>query len=170
MLAPDGPLATLSPLLLGLDAQGFRLDTEHGGTALEDALVNMRGTLHGVVAATDYAGAVETEDITGEDTGHAERQTDLVALLHEVGEAMNVDGNVVAWLSGEEGEQVADGVGDGGWGLGRVALLEGERTDVVGGGVGGVVDVLRRLLLLVEDGLDDGGGAVEGAGLLHQHL
>lgn len=157
VLALGLPLAPLPPLLLDLDAQGLGLDPQDGGAALKDPLVDVGAALHGVVAAADDAGAVEAEDVAREDAGHAEWEADLVALLDEVGEAMDVDGDVVARLGGEEGQEVLHRVGDGGGGSGRVALLEGQGADLAGRGVGGVV-------AHGGDGLDDGSGAVERAG------
>lgn len=102
MLALGLSLSSLSPLLLDLDPEGLGLGAHDGGPALKDSLVDVGGTLHGVIPAAEHARAVQTQHVTGDDAGHAERQTDLVAFANKVGETVDVDGDVVVRLRGKE--------------------------------------------------------------------
>ena len=70
---------------------------------------------------------------------------------------MDVDGDIVTRLGGEEGEKVANRVVDGGWGSRRVAFLESRRTGLAGRRIRSIVDMLLR------DRLDDGCRGVEAA-------
>lgn len=102
MLALGLSLSPLSPLLLDLDPEGFGLGADDDGPALKDSLVDVRGTLHGVIPAAEDARAVQAQHVTGDDAGHAEGQTDLVAFADKVGETVDVDGDVVVRLRGEK--------------------------------------------------------------------
>lgn len=162
VLAPDALSTPRALLLLDLDADGLELRPCDDSAALEEPLVNVRAALEGEVAAADDGGAVEAEDVAGDDARHAEGEADGVAGLHEVGAAVDVEGDVVRGLGGEKREELADRVGDGG-GLGGGSLLgvEGE-----GVGLGGLLGYCRGGL--GGDGilcrLDDGRCGVEGAG------
>jgi len=112
VLRPHGLRATSALLLLDLEADRLELGPGDDGAALEQAVVDVRGALECEVAGAENRGAVEAEDVAGHDAGHAEGQADLVAGLDEVGAAVDVDGDVVGWLGGEEGEEVLDGGGD----------------------------------------------------------
>lgn len=158
MLALDLSRPPLPPLLLGLNAQRLRLGSQDGGPALEYPLVDVRRALHGVVTATKDARTVQAQDVARHNAGHAEGQSDLVAFLYKVGEAVDVDGDVVRRLGDEEGEKVLDRVGDRGRRGVGMTLLEGKRSDLAIGRVGRVVD------MLLGDGLDDGRGRVETTG------
>lgn len=116
-------------------------------------------SLQGEVSATNDTGTVETEDIAGLHARHAEGQADLVSLLDEVGEAVDVDGDVVSRLSGEEGEKVLDRVGNWGRRGFRVALLQGPRSGLVRRRVRRIVDMSLR------SSLDDGRSRGKPAGL-----
>lgn len=130
MLAPNAPGATGALLLLGGDADGLELGAGHDGAALEEPVVDVGIALEGEVAAADDGGAVEAEDVARDDAGHAEGEADGVARGDEVRPPVDVDGDVMARLGGQEGEELADRVGDDGrrgrwrrwWvdGLGRV--------------------------------------------------
>lgn len=154
-------LSPLPPLRLDLDSQRLRLCTQDRSTALKRPLVDVGRTLHGVISAADDAGTVQAQDIAGNDAGHLERQANLVALLDKVGEAMDMDSDVVARLSGEEGQKSLDRVVNWRGRLGGVALLEGQGTDLVFGGIWGIVD------MRLGNGLDDWRSGVEAS---RQHV
>lgn len=96
--------------------------------------------LESEVARTQHRGTIESQNIAWVYAGDLEGEADGVAWCDEVGPAVNVEGDVVAWLGAEEGEGVLDGLGDGGgghwrrrsWGLasGRFVLV----WDLDGGG------------------------------------
>lgn len=158
MLALRLPLLPLPPLCLDLDPHGFRFDTNDCGTALENTLVDLRCTLESVVSATQDACAVQTQHITRDNARHAEWKTNRVALLDEIGKAVDVHCDVVARLSCQKGEEVADGVVDGSWRSRCMALLQGQRSDLASRRVGSIINMLLR------DRLDDRSGRVEEAG------
>lgn len=81
MLALRLTLSPLPPLRLNLDPQRFRLSPQDSRTALKHSLVDVGGALQGVISATDDAGTIQAQHISGKNTGHLERQTNLVALL-----------------------------------------------------------------------------------------
>lgn len=108
MLTLRLPHPPLPPLRLNFYPQRLRLDSQNGSTALKHTLIDVRRPLHSVVAATEYTGPVKTKHVTGLNARHAERQTNLVAFLDEVGEPVDVHGDVMAWLSGKERQQVLD--------------------------------------------------------------
>lgn len=161
MFALSLALSPLPPLRLDLDSQRLRLCAQNRSTTLKCPLVNVGRTLHGVISAANDAGTVQAQDIAGDDAGHLERQANLVALLDKVGEAMDMDSDVVARLSGEEGQKSLDRVVNWLGRLGGVALLEGQGTDLVFGRIRRIVDMWLR------NGLDDWRSGVEAS---RQHV
>ena len=73
MLASSLTLAALPPLLLNLDTHRLRLSPQHCSTALKYPLVDMRRSLHGVVAATEHTGAVQSQHVSWQHARHAKR-------------------------------------------------------------------------------------------------
>lgn len=144
MFALSLTLSPLPPLRLNLDSQRLRLCTQDCSTALKRPLVDVGCTLHSIISATDDTGAVQAQDISGNNAGHLELQANLIALLDKVRKAMDMDSDVVAWLSGEEGQKSLDRVVNWLGRLGGVALLEGQRADLVFGRVWRIVDVWLR--------------------------
>lgn len=155
MFALSLTLSPLPPLRLDLDSQRLRLCTQDRSTALKRPLVDVGCTLHCVISAANDTGTIQAQDIAGDDARHLEWQANLVALLDKVGKAMDMDSDVVAWLSGEEGQKSLDRVVNWLRRLGGVALLEGQRTDLVFGRIWCIVDVRLR------NGLDDWRSGVE---------
>lgn len=102
VLALDRLHLPLPPLRLFLEPHGLTFSTRHHSSALVKPLVDEWRALEGVVSATDDGRSVETEDVAGYDTGHLEREADAVAWRDEVGASVDVEGNVVAWLGGQE--------------------------------------------------------------------
>ncbi len=105
VLALDHLLPPDALLLLDDDLHGLRLRGQHHGAALEQALVDVRSALERQIAAAQHASAVEPQDVPGHDTLHAEGQAQHVARGHQVRPRVHVDGDVVPWLGGEEGEK-----------------------------------------------------------------
>lgn len=161
MFALSLALSPLPPLRLDLDSQRLRLCSQNRSTALKCPLVNVGCTLHGVISAANDTGTVQAQDISGDDARHLERQANLVALLDKVGEAMDMDSDVVAWLSGEEGQKSLDRVVNWLGRLGGVALFEGQGTDLVFGRIRCIVDMWLR------NRLDDWRSGVEAS---RQHV
>lgn len=155
MLALGLPAPPLPPLLLDLDAEGLRLGAHDGRATLKHPLVDVRRALQGEVAATENARAVQAQHVARLHAGHTEGQTDLVALADEVGEAVDVHGDVMLGLGGEKGEESLDRVGYGGGRRRGMALLEGQGPRLLRRRVGGILDVS------LGDGLDDGARRVE---------
>lgn len=113
VLRTDPLRATSALLLLDLDSHGFQLGAGDDGAALEETFIDVWCALEGEVARSEHRGAVETQNVARDNAGHAEGEADVVTGLNEVRAAVDVDGDVVGGLGGEEGEQVANGVGDG---------------------------------------------------------
>lgn len=155
MFALGLTLSPLPPLRLDLDSQWLRLCTQDRSTALKRPLVDVGCTLHSVISATNDTGTVQAQHISGNNAGHLKWQANLVALLDKVRKAVDMDGDVVAWLSSEEGQKSLHGVVNWLRRLGGVALLEGQRTDLVLGRIWCVVDMRLR------NGLDDWRSGVE---------
>lgn len=110
-------LHSLLPLLplLALDLLPHRLtlDAQHGGFAFKQALVDERGAAEGQVAAAEDGGAGETQNGSRENAVHEEGEAHVVAGGDEVRVAVDVERRVVGGLSGKDGEQGADLLGEG---------------------------------------------------------
>ncbi len=68
--------------------------------------------LEGVVARAEQGGAVQPQDVPRLDAVHVEGQAQRVAFREEVGEAVDVGGDVVGSLRGQVEEQLLEGFGE----------------------------------------------------------
>lgn len=106
MLTRHSLAAPVPALRLDLHSQRLGLRTEHSSTALKVFLIDIRLALERIITRTKNARAVQPEDIAWQDTGHLEGQADLVALCNEIGESVNVRGDIVRRLSAKEGQEL----------------------------------------------------------------
>lgn len=100
MLAMHSLLPPTASLLLDHGAHRLRLHARDHGATLKQALVDVRGSLEGVITRAEVDGPIQTEDVARLDVWHLERQADGVTLGYQVGLAVDVDCYVPAWLGG----------------------------------------------------------------------
>lgn len=113
MLALNSLRFPIPPLCLNLLPHRLSLNAQNRSLALEEPLVDVRRSPESQIAGAEDAGAREAQDVSGDDARHAEGEADVVAPRDEVGDAVDVDGDVVGGLGGEDGEEGADGVREG---------------------------------------------------------
>lgn len=134
VLAPHVLLPPLPSLGLDLYHHRSTVHADYSGPTLKEPLVyivRLPGPLaivglrradpgfEGVVARAEQRGAVEPQHVAGGDAVHVEGEAEDVAFGEQVGEAVNVGGDVVWFLGGQVGEELLDGSGkDKGFGGG----------------------------------------------------
>jgi hypothetical protein len=127
MLTADLLLPPLPPLGLNLNDHGPTIDAHDPDPTLKEPLIEIVGLggavavvalggvgagLEGVVARPEQGGAVEAQDVAGEHAVHVEGEAEGVAGGQEVGEAVDVGGDVVGFLRGQVWEEGLYGLGE----------------------------------------------------------
>lgn len=130
MFAVDDAPVPVPALLLLRVHHGTGLEAHDAEAQLKQPLVQVVGLsgalgvvglrvaharLERVVSGADDARPVQAQDIPREDALHVEGEADEVALGQEVGEAVDVCGDVVWFLAVQFGEKLLQGLGEDEW-------------------------------------------------------